>query len=360
MSAPTAVTFEHLREALGVGTATPRVSWQLPDGFGRQSSYQLELHRHDGIHRGDRAGTDRHLLVDWPGTPMVSRERVQVRVRVWDSDDRCTPWSERAWVEAGLLTPADWQVAPVGAGWPEQPGTDRRPALVRREFTLHRPVTRARLYVSAHGLFEAEINGNRVGADTLGPGWTVYGHRLRYYTYDVTDVLTAGPNVLGAWLGDGWYRGRIGFDGGTRDLYGTDQALIAQLETRHDDGSTTVVATDGSWLAAPGPILTSGLYEGEVFDARLHDPHWSTAGGGRSLDWQPVAVGSRDRTTLVAPTGPAVRCTEQRHPVSVKPRPDGRHLLDFGQNLVGRLRITVTGPAGTTVRLRHAEVLQDG
>jgi alpha-L-rhamnosidase len=220
-------------------------------------------------------------------------------------------------------------------------------------------VRTARLYLSAHGVCEVEINGARVGTDVLTPGWTPYGERLRYYTYDVTDLVTPGANVIGGWLGDGWYRGRFGFDGGTRDLYGTDQSLLAQLEIVHDDGTTTVIATDLTWQSAPGPIITSGLYDGEVFDARLHDSSWSTPGAAGQA-WQPVTVGVRDPATLFAATGPAVRCTEERTAVAVTPKGPGRYLLDFGQNLVGRLRIDVTGPAGTTVRLRHAEVLQDG
>jgi len=361
-SQPAPVTFEHLLDGLGTGVPEPRLSWTLPAGTGTQVAYEMETTRDAATDRTGRIDNSRQILVPWPGRPLVSRERAVVRVRVWTGDSPAAPsaWSEPAAVEAGLLQPSDWQARPVGPDWPEDPDSDRRPARVRKDFTLTRPVTRARLYITAHGLYEAEINGRRIGDDALSPGWTVYGERLRYYTYDVTDHLTEGANTLGAWLGDGWYRGRIGFDGGHRNLYGSDQSLIAQLEVTHDDGTTTVVASDPTWQAATGPILFSGLYEGETFDARLHDPAWSTPGGGTGATWTPVAVGERDPRTLIAPTGAAVRCTEEIRPVTVTPKPDGRLLLDFGQNLVGRLRITVDGPAGTTVTLRHAEVLQDG
>ncbi|MGW6719635.1 family 78 glycoside hydrolase catalytic domain [Streptomyces sp. NPDC054995] len=352
--------FEHLLEGLGTGHARPRLSWTLPAGSTTQTAYELELNRDGGSRRTGRVPGSDHLLVPWPEQPLRSRERVVLRVRTWDADGNTSEWSEPAAVEAGLLQPSDWQAQPVGAGWEEDPLAERRPARVRRQFTLSRPVHRARLYVSAHGLYEVEINGGRVGDDALSPGWTVYPERLRYRTYDVTSHLSDGENVIGAWLGDGWYRGRFGFDGGTRNIYGTDQSLIAQLEIAHDDGSVTLLATDASWSAAPGPIVTSGLYEGEHFDERLEVPGWSSPDAPDTVAWTPVTVHGRDPQTLVAPTGPPVRCTEELSPTGVKRTSDGRYILDFGQNLVGRLRITVDGPAGAEIRLRHAEVLQDG
>ncbi|WP_371238056.1 family 78 glycoside hydrolase catalytic domain [Streptomyces pimonensis] len=354
------MSFEHLPDGLGIGVTAPRLTWTLSPGAGRQEAYELRLDRSGDVYRTGRVNSADQILVAWPGEPLTSRERVTVRVRVWTPDaDEPSAWSEPSVAEAGLLTPADWQAVPVGAGWDEDPEAERRPALVRKGFRLDRSVARARLYVTAHGLYEVEINGRRVGDEILAPGWTVYPHRLRYRTHDVTGHLTTGANTIGAWLGDGWYRGKYGFDGGTRNIYGTDQCLIAQLEVTYDDGTATVVATDGSWTAAPGPILTSGLYEGETFDARLDDPHWATpqaSGAG----WTPVRTGIRDPATLVAPLGPPVRCTQEITPVTVTRTGDGRHLLDFGQNLVGRLRVTVDGPAGAEITIRHAEVLQDG
>ncbi|MGW7051127.1 family 78 glycoside hydrolase catalytic domain [Streptomyces sp. NPDC054887] len=359
-SQPSPVRFEHLPDGLGIGTATPRLSWTQAPGTGSQEAYEVELDRGGHVHRTGRLTGSEHVLVPWPAEPLASRERAVVRVRTWSTDGAGpSPWSARSSVEAGLLHPDDWIAVPVGAGWDEDPAAERRPARVRKDFRTGLPLARARLYITAHGLYEAEINGTRVGDEALAPGWTVYPHRLCYRTYDVTSLLTHGANTIGAWLGDGWYRGKYGFDGGTRNIYGTDQSLIAQLEMTYEDGTTTVVATDPTWYAAPGPILTSGLYEGETFDARLDDPRWSTP-ASPPADWTPVRAGRRDPKTLTAPEGPPVRCTEELSPVAVTRTADGRHLLDFGQNLVGRLRVTADGPAGTTLTLRHAEVLQDG
>jgi alpha-L-rhamnosidase len=356
----TAPRIERLREPIGIGEPAPRLSWTIEGDAGwRQAAAELE------IVRGDRARTFRsegaeQVLVPWPDVPLRSRERATVRVRVFGADGSSSPWSEATAVEAGLLEAADWVAVPVGGAWPEDPDSDdRRPALVRREFEVREGLVRARLYATAHGLYEAELNGRRVGDDALSPGWTVYPKRLRYLTYDVTDAVRPGANAIGAWLGDGWYRGRLGWRGGFRNLYGSDLSFLAQLELEYADGSREVVATDASWRAATGPILRTGNYDGEDYDARDERPGWSSPGYD-DADWTAVAIAERDPATLVAPTGPPVRCTQEVQPVAVLTAPSGARILDFGQNLVGRVRIRVRGAAGDRVVIRTAEVLQGG
>ncbi|MDQ7910356.1 glycoside hydrolase family 78 protein [Phytohabitans sp. ZYX-F-186] len=358
--APHAPTVERHRVPFGIGERRPRLSWRTdaPAGW-RQAGYEIEVTRAGGT---TRAGTDSpdQVLVPWPGEPLRSRERVTVRVRLRGEDGTLSGWSPPTEVEAGLLEPADWSAVPVGAAWPEEPDSDdRRPALVRHTFDVGGEVAAARLYATAHGLYEIEINGRRVGDDAMTPGWTAYRRRLRYHTYDVTGHLRPGGNAIGSWLGDGWYRGRLGWRGGFRDLYGADLSLLAQLEIEYADGRRQVVATGPDWRAAPGPIVRTGNYDGEVYDARDERLGWSTSdydGGG----WTPVRTGERDPSTLVAPMGPPVRAVEEVRPVAVLRTPGGRRVLDFGQNLVGRPRIRVRGPRGTAVTLRTAEVLQDG
>ncbi|NHI15763.1 alpha-L-rhamnosidase [Microbacterium excoecariae] len=351
--------FEQVDHALGIGAAAPRLSWRThaPAGW-RQAAWQAEARRASGIEEAQGSGAEQ-VLVSWPFAPLASRERAEVRLRVRADDGDWSPWGAWAPVEAGLLSERDWAARPVGAGWDEAPDTERRPALVRRAFALTSAPVSARLYVTAHGLAEVEINGCRVGDHELMPGWTSYGDRLVYWTFDVTEHLRAGENRIGAWLGDGWYRGRLGFNGGYRDLYGTDQSLIAQLEVTLADGSVVTVATDEDWEAAPSPVMVSGLYDGEVYDARAERAGWSSPGDSAD-GWSPVAVHRRDPATLVAPTLPPVRATEELEPVAVEAMGDGGFLLDFGQNLVGRLRVRVDGAAGHEVVLRHAEVLEQG
>ncbi|WP_030326099.1 alpha-L-rhamnosidase [Streptomyces sp. NRRL B-3229] len=355
--ATAAPTAEHHREPFGIGESSPRLSWKTtaPTGW-TQHAYQIEATRADGTYRTDWVTSPDSVLIPWPLPPLSSREACAIRVRVRGADQVAGDWSPPLHIETGLLAPADWTARAVS---PRGSDSDRRPPLLRKEFTAAADIERARLYVTAHGLYEIEINGRRVGDHALAPGWTSYHHRLRYQTHDVTEHLRAGANAIGAWLSDGWYRGRLGFGGGHADLYGDRVALLAQLEIVHRDGSVTVIGTDPSWRAGQGPILSAGLLDGETYDARQELPGWSSPGFDDG-DWSPVDVVPRDPATLVAPTGPPVRCTEEIRPVLVTALDDDRLLVDFGQNLVGRVRITVSGPAGHTVVIRHAEVLQDG
>lgn len=364
ISAPQDITLERMPAGtLALGHRAPRISWIIPAAPFRwaQGAAEIEVTRETPGSSSRETytveGPDQ-ILVDWPAPALRSRERVGVRVRV-HGEGMKSPWSQTAFFETGLLDPEDWLASMVGPSWAEEPGTDRRPALVRTEVSVGAHPTRARLYVTAHGLVEMEINGSRVGHDELVPGWTVYDERLPYRAYDVTDLVAPGPLALGAWLADGWYRGHIGFDGGSRDNFGTDIGVMAQLEIDHADGTREVIATDQTWTAGFGPILFTGLYEGETFDARELPEGWSMPGFSGE-GFTPVLLGHRDPATLVAPLAPPVRCTAEIGPLSVEPLGGGRHLLDFGQNASGRLRLRIDAPRGTTVTMRHAEVLEDG
>lgn len=356
-----ATRFEHHREPLGIGESEPRLSWTItsaPAGW-TQTASRIEIERGGAVdvhEREDAAQT----LVAWPAAPLRSRDIARVRVSVRGEDGAWSAPGAWATVETGLLDAADWVAGPVGALWNENPMTDtRRPSLVRRAFRVRDGLVRARLYATAHGVYEAEINGRRIGDDVLSPGWTVYRERLRYYTYDITSTLTPGENVVGAWLGDGWYRGRLGWRGGFRNLFGDDLSFLAQLELVYADGTTEVVATDTTWRAAPSPIVTSGLYDGETYDARDERAGWSLPGFD-DTGWERVQLRRRDPATIVAPTAPPVRVVEDVAPVAVLTTPSGRRILDFGQNLVGVVRLRGRGASGDTVTLRTAEVLQEG
>jgi len=364
---PLAVTnlrAEHLRPAhsLGVGFARPRLSWQIATAAQnwRQAAYEVERRAADGwsLTTG-RVASDHSVLADWPFAPLASRERAAVRVRVWGEDGSASDWSEPLVLETGLLDPADWSAHFITPDWDEEPSVSNPAPYLRREFVAAGPVQSARLYITALGVYEAEINGARVGDHVLAPGWTVYDARLRYQTFDVTDLLHEGPNAIGAVLGDGWFRGRIGFGGGRRNIWGDRLALLAQLEIIYADGSMDRIVTDETWSAAIGPLLMNSLYDGETYDARRELHGWSAAGFDDSA-WRGVRPVAWNLQTVVAPVGPPVRRTAEIKPVAVMQSPAGRTLLDFGQNLVGRLRITVAGPAGQVITLRHAEVLEGG
>lgn len=339
-----------------VGTSCPRLSWRVEGGSDwQQAQYELQCNRETVV----VAAAD-SVFVPWPFPPLHSRERCRLRVRVRSQDGRKSTWSRVLEIEASLLLPSDWTalfVAPEPALRHEQP--DGVCPFLRQEFHIAQPVRAARLYVTALGVYEPHLNGRVIGDEVLPPNWTSYGSRLRYQTFDVTSQLKAGANVIGAVLADGWYRGRIGAGTSRRDIYGDEVALLAQLEIVLEDGSVQTVVTDTDWQASKGPILTSSIYDGEHHDARLELSGWDSPGYDASA-WFGVRPIDHAYTTLVTPSDPPIRRIEQRPAVAVLRSPAGNTILDFGQNLVGRLRLTANGEAGQTIRLRHAEVLDEG
>jgi alpha-L-rhamnosidase len=338
--------------ALGIGEAAPRLSWitSTPAPGWAQAAYEVEV---DGDALG-RVEGDESVFVAWPTSPLGSRDERRVRVRVWGTDGSASPWSGPLAIEAGLLDPSDW-----AAAWITTPDAgDERPQRFRRAFTAAVAVAKARLYVTSAGIHEVALNGHRVGDHVLAPGWTAYGHRLRYDTHDVTALVAAGENVLGATVADGWWRGHLSWEM-TRNVYGDRIGLLAQLELTYEDGTTDVVATDGTWRVAPGPWDAADLYNGETYDARREDRGWAERGVD-DAGWEAAAAFEPAVGALVAPIGPPIRRVEEVPVREVLRSPSGRTILDFGQNLVGWVRFTVQGQAGTTVTLRHAEVLEHG
>ncbi|GII98876.1 alpha-L-rhamnosidase [Sediminihabitans luteus] len=350
---------EHRPDGLGVGDRSPRLSWRLeglPHGV-EQVAHEIEVAR-DGDETsrttGHGSGTS---LVDWPGAPLRSRERSHVRVRSTLSDGTTTPWTPPLVVEAGL-DPQDW-AEPFVSPSTEASADGPRPAhLLRARLDVPAWAVRVRAYVTAHGVHELEVDGERLGDDELAPGWSSFEHRLRYRTIDLDDVVRPGTgSVLGVWLADGWYRGRLGFNGGLWDVYGRDVAVLVQVEAHRADGRVERLPLE--WRTAPAPVVATGLYEGETHDARLEQPGWSLPGFDDSA-WEVPTTLPRELFThaLEEPPGPPVRVTEVLRPVAVERRPDGRVRLDFGQNVSGRLRVSAAAPRGHVLRLHHAEVLE--
>ena len=357
------VTFEHHRTPLGIGAVAPRLSWRVltDEADWTQHAYEIVVDAQDGSRwSSGRIESADSVLVPWPAPVMASRERRAVRARVWGADrDEPSDWSRSAWVETGLLGAGDWQASAIGPAEEFHQPPPGPAALLRKEFTVGPGLVRARLYATAHGVYQVEVNGRRISDDILAPGWTSYSHRLRYQTYDVTRFLDEGDNAIGATLADGWYRGRLGFWSGRTMMYGSRLAFFGQLHLDYSDGSTQVVRSDESWRWSAGPVLSTGLYEGERYDARLEQTGWSGPGFD-DRHWEPAEMVELDRSRLLAPDGPPIRPIERIGPRSVSPSAAGGLVLDFGQNISGRLHIRVQGSRGQTVSLRHAEVLQDG
>ncbi|MBE0697885.1 MAG: glycoside hydrolase family 78 protein, partial [Anaerolineaceae bacterium] len=209
------------------------------------------------------------------------------------------------------------------------------------------------------GLYEAWLNGERVGDQLVTPGYSAYDKRLQYQVYDVTGQVQEGENVLGAILGDGWYRGRV-YAVGDRNVYGERLGLLALLKIETTDGRQVVISSDADWKSTTGPILKSDMKDGEVYDARLEMPGWSSPGFADSA-WKGVRGAAHPKNHLVASMGVPVRGKEIFQPQAILTTPKGETVLDFGQNLAGVVRMKVRGPRGTTIRLRHGETLdKDG
>jgi alpha-L-rhamnosidase len=349
-------------EALGLGEPTPRLSWITETAAPAwwQQAYEVEV---DGQPQG-RVDSAASVLVPWPAPPLVSRQRAVVRVRVWGTDGTASGWSEPLAVEAGLLAPADWSARWITTT-EALPADGPAPGLhLRRAFRLDPPtagaeIARVRLYVTSAGVHQVHLNGRVVGDHVLAPGWSAYARRLHYDTHDVTALVRDGDNVVGGVVADGWWRGFLTWEM-RRNVYGDRIGLLAQLEVTWSGGTVTTIRTDHGWRATTrGPVRSADLYQGEVHDARHELDGW-TSPGYDDGDWSGVEEFQPKVGTLVSPAGPPVRRTEELPVQAVLTTPSGRTVLDFGQNLVGWVRFTVSGEAGTTVTLRHAEVLEVG
>jgi alpha-L-rhamnosidase len=225
----------------------------------------------------------------------------------------------------------------------------------RRSFLLSGRPVRATLQISALGLYECEINGRTVGDEVFAPGWTDYSQRVAFQSFDVTDFLHSGENVLGAILGDGWYCGHLGW--AHRQIYGVRPLLIASLKVALDDGSEIQVVSDQSWQTLTGPILANDLVDGETFDARISLTGWSSPGFD-ARDWQRVLVPEQPAIALEPRIGPPVRrITEFPGQLVSSPEKPAR-IFDFGQNFAGRVRLRVLSAPGVTMTIRHGEALK--
>ncbi|KAJ4402301.1 hypothetical protein N0V91_007334 [Didymella pomorum] len=232
--------------------------------------------------------------------------------------------------------------------------------LFRKLFNIDRSAVSARLYITAQGVYEAEINGMRVGDHFLSPGFTEYNDRLQYQTHDVTKLLREGKNCIGVRVAEGWFNGRIGFEGGKRNIWGDRNTLIAQLEITQDDEKMQQIVSDESWSVTEGPTQRGEIYDGEKYDATKEVDGWSLGHDG-DVSWRAAEVLEPlpERTKLVAGFGEPVQRIQTVKPIEQITTPSGKTILDFGQNLVGYLRIkSIIGEAGRKITFKHAEVLE--
>lgn len=337
---------EGFTNPLGYHDASPGFSWKLPEDVKHQTAYRIEVSGESVVWESGWVESDQSVLVPYGGEYLQSRQQIEWRVQFRDESEVTSDWSEPGTVELGLLTKNDWS-----AKW-VRPATDapdniEKVSLLQREFDLDSPVRKARLYVTARGLFEVSLNGEKVGNDYFANGFTSYSNRLDSLTYDVTDQLQRGENSLDALLGYGWYAGRFGWSG-QRQNYGDYPELLLQLEIVYEDGRKERIVSDENWRASmDGPILSSSIYDGEHVDARRE---WG--------NWQSVLAGPGLGSARIVPKPFApVRETEFLSVKEIIEQEDGRYIFDLGQNMVGWARLNIPVVEGQTIRLSFAEML---
>lgn len=341
------LTVEHLHEPRGLTIDAPRLSWVLPGGLSEQRTHQIQVTGPGLEWDSGVVDSSDHVLVPYAGPPVPSATRVQWRVRA-STVEGTLDWSEWSTWETGLFSAADWTaqwITPVGE-MPAAPG-ERPPIVFRTTFDIDAAPRHVRAYVTAHGIYELFVNGQRLGDAELTPGFTSYRDRLQVQVLDATGAVRAGSNHLVAVVSDGWFRGKFGFTQ-RADAFGTALALLAELRV---DGEV-FAATDASWTWGTGRVIAADLMDGEVVDLRRPselDP--STALG------RPVAVVEHGYANLVGESAPPVKRVAELAPTRIVRLDTQRQVVDFGQNLNGWVRLSNLGPAGTTITLTHGEML---
>jgi alpha-L-rhamnosidase len=349
---------------IGIDNPVPRLSWiiQSDQMNTMQESYEIRAALDpDDLKRGRRlvwetgkVGSSQSIHVSYAGPPPASFQRIYWQVRIQDNHGKQSPWSEIAYWEMGFMKDTGWEAKWISPGWEEDPSKSMPSPYLRTEFMVKKKVQQARLYITSQGLYQVHINGRRIGDAEFTPGWTSYDTRLQYQTFDVTENLISAQNAIGIVLGDGWFRGNLGWVD-NRNHWGSRLSALAELRITYADGSTEVIGTDQGWKASTGPILESDIYNGEVYDANLELTGWDQAGYDDS-DWTGVTTLQVPYEILIAPEGPPVRVVDEIDPVSVE-RIGEDWRIDMGQNMVGWIRIRAKGSGGDVITLRHAEVL---
>jgi len=377
VTSPYHLRAEYRTNPLGIDTPAPRFSWVVPgsERNTKQMAYQILVSSSEEMISSGKAdiwdsgkvASGQSINVTYTGLPVQPHHRYYWTVRTWDNYGNQTDYAEPAWWETAKLAESDWEAQWIGDGRPapdqEEDLYDTIPApLFRKAFQLNQSVEKARLYISGLGYYEAELNGEKVGDQVLDPGWTNYGERILYSTYDVTSQVRQGENALGVALGNGWYNplplGLFRRFNLRKFLTIGQPKFIAELHLWHSDGSKTVVASDDSWVWDKGPLLENNIYLGETYDARRELPGWSTA-DFNAENWQSVVSTEPPGGELVAQMAPPIRITETIAPISVTQPDSGIYVFDLGQNFAGWVRLKLRGEAGTTVKLHYGELLFD-
>ncbi|MEO6549347.1 MAG: family 78 glycoside hydrolase catalytic domain, partial [Ferruginibacter sp.] len=355
-----ALSVESQPNPIGIDVISPRFGWQISSDKRNllQTAFEIKIFASKDLKQtfwnSGKITSSESVQVAYQGPKLQSAKKYYWQVRVYTNDGKASPWSAAASWQMGLLSPADWKAKWIQPGYKEDSVKKASP-LLRSNFTLTKNIQSATAFITSHGLYEAFINGKRVGDAWLTPGWTSYNKRLQYQVYDVTDLLKKDKNAVGVALGSGWYRGNLAWND-NKNIYGKELAVLFQLQVTYTDGSTSTVISDENWKSSTGAIRSSEIYNGEENDARQEKEGWKDAAYNDN-GWQGVVTKSFDNTILTATCNEPVKKHETFQPIRIFKTPAGEQVLDFGQNLVGFVQVKISGNAGDKIVIHHAEVL---
>lgn len=342
---------------VSIDIVQPRFSWQLKGGKRniQQTAFEIKvLQKNTAVWSSGKVASAQSVLLPYAGTALQSGRQYSWQVKVWDNNGKASLWSTAAFFKMGMLNAADWKAKWLEAGFAED--SINRPAqYFRKPFGVNKKIQSAYAYITAHGMYEAQINGKRVGDYYLTPGWTSYNNRLQYQVYDVTSLLKNGANAVGVVAANGWYRGYLAWND-NKNIYGKKLAILFQMEIEYTDGTTQTITSDESWKSATGAIRYAEIYNGEIYDARQEKNGWSNAMYNDN-NWSSVKTVAADKAVLVATYNEPIKKQEIFKPVKILKTPKGELVADFGQNLTGWATLKIKGKTGDTINLFHTEVL---
>jgi len=381
---PTTLSYQQLlceyqENPVGIGTAQPAFSWILTSsGRGQaQTAYQILVSRdRDKLaqNSGDlwnsgqvTSGQSSHIV--YQGAPLAGGTQYYWKIRVWDQTGNAVNFSPVNSFTTALLRPEEWHARWIGLGEspavtaelgyyqsPEQAPdvtVDARSVLLRKKIELAKPVKTARIFVTGLGYYELYLNGEKVGNRVLNPAKTFYRKQVLFDVFDVTELIAGKKLGIGLHLGNGWFNPLKKWWSWRMQWYGTKRAIF-QMHLEYTDGTTEMILSDASWRAASGPVVSSCVYDGEIYDARLEQPGWSKFDFD-DAGWQTAAELDAPGGEMVPQQMEAIEVTETIKPVKISSPDSGVFVFDLGQNFAGWARLRVTGPAGTQISLKFAE-----
>ena len=338
---------EYRENPIGLAVKSPRFSWKMRTDEKNtvQNIYRIEVTDNGKTvwDTGMQESRD-SVLVPYEGELLCDETLYTVKVTVWDNYGRAG--SAETTFETGVFDPQTFRAEMITHDFEQE---ETACPVFYKNILLKGDVKKARLYATAQGVYEFAVNGVKAGEDRMTPGWTSYHNRLQYQIYDVTEQIKSGENLLEMTVGNGWYKGILGFMC-TPDIYGDRVGAFAELHITYEDGGSEVIGTDESWSVRTGKIRYSEIYMGETIDT---DAPQIREGN--------VSVKDFDKSILTAQENEPVRITERIPAKELIVTPKGERLVDFGQNITGLAEIRIRGKKGQKITIRHAEVLdKDG